>query len=162
MWWYLFSYVSHIFNFIFQERLKIIDDSVIKIQETMKYLKESESRMCKFDKCAKILGVKRTKGLHLDVFTRWNATYDILDSSMRYCFVLNRLAQDDANFKHCPSRDEWNIIERMTWFLKSFNELQLYFLESITPQQIYICMECLKLNSSYLRKWRVKIHLSVI
>ena len=92
MWWYLFSCISHIFNFIFQERLKIIDDSVIKIQETMKYLKESESRMCRFDKCAKILGVKRTKGLCLDVFTRWNATYDIHDSSMRYCFVLNRLA----------------------------------------------------------------------
>ena len=87
---------------------------MIKIRETMKYLKGSESRMCKFDECAKIVGMKRTKGLRLDVCTRWNATYDMIDSAMRYRSVLNRLAEEDANFKHCPSRDEWNRVERIT------------------------------------------------
>ena len=75
---------AYILNLIVQEGLKVIDDSVIKIRETMKYLKGSESRMCKFDECAKIVGMKRTKGLRLDVCTRWNATYDIIDSAMRY------------------------------------------------------------------------------
>ena len=62
---------AHILNLIFQEELKVIDDLVIKIRETMKYLKGSESRMCRFDECAKIVGMKRTKSLRLDVCTRW-------------------------------------------------------------------------------------------
>ena len=101
-------YGAHILNLIVQEELKVIDDSVIKIRETMKYLKGLESRMCRFDECAKIVGIKRTKVLHLDVCTRWNATYDMINSAMRYHSMLNRLAEEDANFKHCPSMDEWN------------------------------------------------------
>ena len=128
----------------------------------MKYLKGSESRMCRFDECAKIVGMKRTKGLRLDVCTRWNATYDMIDSAMRYRSVLNRLAEEDANFKHYPSGDEWNRVERITQFLKPFNDVTTLFLELITLHQIYIFKECLKLNCSYLKKWRAKIHLSVI
>ena len=78
----------HILNLIVQEWLKVIDDLVIKIRKTMKYLKGSNSRMCRFDECAKIVGMERTKGLHLDVFTKWNATYDIIDSATRYRSVL--------------------------------------------------------------------------
>ena len=62
--------------------------------------------MCRFDECAKIVDLKRTKGLRLDVCTRWNATYDMIDSAIKYHFVLNHLAEEDANFKHYPSRDE--------------------------------------------------------
>ena len=59
-----------------------------------------------FDEYAKIVGMKRTKGLRLDVCTRWNATYDMIDNAMRYCSVLNRLVEEDVNFKHCPSGNE--------------------------------------------------------
>ncbi|XP_075665782.1 zinc finger BED domain-containing protein RICESLEEPER 2-like [Castanea sativa] len=79
----------------------------------MKYLKVPESRMCRFDECAKIVGTKRIKDLRLDVCTRWNATYDLIDSDTRYCSMLNCLAEKDANFKHCPSRDEWNRVEKI-------------------------------------------------
>ena len=83
--------------------------------------------MCRFDECVKVLGVKRTKGLRLDVCMRWNATYDMFDSAVRCHSVLNRLAHDDANFKHCPSRDEWNRVERMAQFLKPFNDITTLF-----------------------------------
>ena len=122
---------AHILNLIIQEGLKVIGDlvinSMIKIRETMKYFKGLESRMCRFDECAKIVGMKRTKGLRLDVCTRWNATYDMIDNAMRYHSMLNRLAEEDANFKHCPSRDEWNRVERITWFLKPFNDITTLF-----------------------------------
>ena len=52
---------AYILNLIVQEGLKVIDDSVIKIRETMKYLKGSESRMCKFDECAKIVGMREQR-----------------------------------------------------------------------------------------------------
>ena len=100
---------------------------MIKIWETIKYLKGLESRMCRFDECANIICLKRTNGLHLDVCTRWNATYDMINSAMRYHSVLNRLAEEDANFKHCPSRDEWDRVERITRFLKHFNDITTLF-----------------------------------
>ena len=100
---------------------------MIKILETMKYLKGSESIMCRFDEYAKIVNVKRIKDLCLDVCTRWKATYDTIDNSTSYCSVLNRLAMEDTNFKHCPSRDEWNRVERITWFLKPFNDITTLF-----------------------------------
>ena len=93
----------------------------------MKYIKGSESRMCKFDEYAKIIGMKRIKGLRLDVCARWNATYDMIDSAMRYHSVLNRLVEKDVNFKHFPSRDEWNKVERITRFLKPFNDITTLF-----------------------------------
>ena len=51
----------------------------------------------------------------------------MIDSAIRYHFVLNRLAEEDANFKHCPSTDEWNRVERMTRFLKPFNDITTLF-----------------------------------
>ena len=100
---------------------------MIKIRKTMKYLKGLESRMCRFNKRAKIVGMKRTKGLRLDVCKRWNATYDMIDSVMRYCSVLNRLEEEDANFKHYPLGDEWNRVESITRFLKPFNDITTLF-----------------------------------
>ncbi|KAK9985099.1 hypothetical protein SO802_034624 [Lithocarpus litseifolius] len=124
---------AHILNLIVQEGLKVIDDLVIKIRETMKYLKGSKIRMCRFDECAKIVGMKRTKGLCLDVCTRWNATYDMIDSAIRYRSMLNCLAEKYVNLKHCPSRDEWNRVERITRFLKHFNVITTLFSRTDYP-----------------------------
>ena len=40
--------------------------------------------MCRFDEFAKILDVKRTKGLHLELTMRLDATYDMFDNVVRY------------------------------------------------------------------------------
>jgi hypothetical protein len=93
---------AHILNLIVQEGLKVIDKSVSKIQETVKYIKGSEIRICKFKECAQQLGIRTAKGLHLDVTTRWNATYDMFESAMKYRRVFAHLEIKDANYKHCP------------------------------------------------------------
>ena len=89
--------------------------------------------MCRFDECAKIICLKRTNGLRLDMCTRWNATYDMIDSATRYRFVLNHLAEEDANIMHCPSRDEQDRVKRITWFLKPFNEITTLFSRTNYP-----------------------------
>ena len=57
----------------------------------------------------------------------------MINSAMRYRSVLNRLAKEDANFKHCPSRDECNRVERITWFLKPFNDITTLFSRTDYP-----------------------------
>ncbi|KAL4598863.1 hypothetical protein ACB092_11G087600 [Castanea dentata] len=59
---------------------------------------------------------------------------------------INDGEEEDANFKHFPSRDEWNRFERMTRFLKPFNEITTLFSRIDYATIDYIFMECLKLN----------------
>ena len=105
--------------------------------------------------------MKRTKSLRLDVCTRWNATYDMIDSATRYRFVLNCTAEEDANFKHCPSRDEWNRVERITRLLKSFNDITTQFSGTDYPTT-NLYFQGVSQIELLLKKWRAKIHLSVI
>uniref|UniRef100_A0A2N9FMH9 HAT C-terminal dimerisation domain-containing protein n=1 Tax=Fagus sylvatica TaxID=28930 RepID=A0A2N9FMH9_FAGSY len=118
---------AHVLNLIVQEGLKVIDDSVSKIRETVKYIKGSEIKICKFEECAQQLGIRTTKGLRLDVTTRWNATYDMFESAMKYHRVFAHLEIEDANYKHCPSNDEWNRVERIARFLKPFYDITTLF-----------------------------------
>ena len=52
---------------------------------------------------------------------------------MRYHSVLNYLAEEDVNFKHFLSRDEWNKVERITRFLKPFNDITTLLSETDYP-----------------------------
>jgi hypothetical protein len=54
MWWCFFHVHcgAHVLNLIVQEGLKVIDKSVSKIREIVKYIKGSEIRICKFEEYA--------------------------------------------------------------------------------------------------------------
>ena len=47
------------------------------------------------------------------------------------------LVEEDANFKHCPSRDEWNRVERISWFLKPFNDITTLFSKTDPTTNLY-------------------------
>ena len=47
--------------------------------------------------------------------------------------MLNHLVEKDANFKHCPSRDQWNRVERITQFLKPFKDITTLFSRTDYP-----------------------------
>jgi len=46
-------------------------------------------------------------GLCLDVPTRWNSTFVMLQSALAYQRVFNTLAFKDANYVACPTSEEW-------------------------------------------------------
>ncbi|KAL4196211.1 hypothetical protein AMTRI_Chr04g244920 [Amborella trichopoda] len=67
------------------------------------------------------LRVPSTKGLVLDVPTRWNSTFDMLQSASTYKEVFARY----ANSHHYDSPlyiDDWNKTEEICMFLKVFKE----------------------------------------
>ena len=61
-------------------------------------------------------------GLKLDVCTRWNSTYLMLDSALKYKKAFISLQLKDSGYKWCPSNEEWRKGEKLWEFLEPFYE----------------------------------------
>ncbi|XP_061367916.1 zinc finger BED domain-containing protein RICESLEEPER 2-like [Gastrolobium bilobum] len=115
---------AHILNLIVQEGLKVSSDALRKIRESVKYLRGSEGRMKAFKECIdQVGGINTSKGLCLDVPTRWNSTYLMLESALIYQRVFSILEFSDKNYKYCPTLDEWDRGEKIMGFLKPFYDI---------------------------------------
>ncbi|CAN6975906.1 unnamed protein product, partial [Brassica rapa subsp. trilocularis] len=75
---------AHILNLIVQDGLKVIKDSLHKVRESVKYVTASETREMTFAKCVDAAGIKENAGLIMDVQTRWNSTFYMLERALPY------------------------------------------------------------------------------
>ena len=73
--------IAHIVNLIVNEGLKEHQDSITRIRGAVKYVRQSPSRLQKFKKCVQIENIQSKSLLCLDVSTRWNSTYLMLDAA---------------------------------------------------------------------------------
>ena len=63
--------------------------------------------MKKIEECVEAVGnIDISVSLQLDVFTRWNSTYLMLDSVIKYKKACASLQLNDRNYKYCPSNEE--------------------------------------------------------
>ncbi|TXG63912.1 hypothetical protein EZV62_010906 [Acer yangbiense] len=81
-------------------------DSVVAICNAMKFVKSSPSRFEKFEK-----GVEREKIQNkwlvvLDMPTRWNSTYLMLASSLKFVKAFDRLDDEDRHYQNYFMEDE--------------------------------------------------------
>nr|XP_025692903.1 zinc finger BED domain-containing protein RICESLEEPER 2-like [Arachis hypogaea] len=159
---------AHILNLIVQDGLKIAHDALDKIRESVKYVRGSESRMIRFKECVSaIQGLNFTSGLHLDVTTRWNSTYIMLESAIKYRKAFEYLKTTDHAYKYYPSVDEWERAEKICEFLYPFYETtnlisgtsyptsNLYFLQVYHIQ--YVLMGSLRSEDELLRSMGEKM-----
>lgn len=120
---------AHILNLIVQEGLKEIDEAILKVRESVKYCKGSQSRRQKFLKCVQHVNLEgsTSRGLRQDVPTRWNSTYTMLESALFFKKALLHMKATDANFVSCPNAEEWARIDKICKFLGVFHEVTLAF-----------------------------------
>ncbi|KAH0635744.1 hypothetical protein KY289_035659 [Solanum tuberosum] len=147
---------AHILNLIVQEGLKATNDALFRIRESVKYVKGSDGRMRKFEQCVKQVGISTNLGLRLDVTTRWNSTYLMLESALQYEKAFSSLQLIDRNYSSCPTSDHWRRAEKIFGFLEPFYEITNLISGSSYPtSNLYFMqvwkIECLlKENSSNL------------
>jgi len=89
---------AHIVNLIVCDDLKEINISVVKIQNTIRFVKSSPSRQLAFKKCAEKLHIECKKSLCLDVITRWNSIYLMLEAAEKFEKVFVRLGESEPRY----------------------------------------------------------------
>ena len=75
---------AHILNLIVGEGLKEIYESFTKVHEAMRYVKSSPNRNQTFVGFVERLGIESKSLLCLDVPTRWNSTYLMLETAQKF------------------------------------------------------------------------------
>lgn len=79
--------------------------------------------MKKFKECIELIcGIETSAGLSYDVSTRWNSTYLILQSTLKYWHVFTSLSFHDDNYNVLPSEEDWKRGDKICTFLLPFYE----------------------------------------
>ncbi|XP_057510755.1 zinc finger BED domain-containing protein RICESLEEPER 1-like [Actinidia eriantha] len=113
---------AHIVNLLVQDGLGEIGDIVDGIREGVKYLATSEARLNQFSEITKQLELP-SKRLILDCPTRWNSTYMMLSTALKFKVVIPRYQERDLGFVYVPSLEDWVKVKNVCQVLAIFNEV---------------------------------------
>ncbi|KAH0748145.1 hypothetical protein KY290_027377 [Solanum tuberosum] len=112
--------MAHILNLIVQDCLKEIGPSIKRVRQMMKYVRSSSTRTRNFLKCVEMQKIESDEMLSLDVPTRWNSTYLMLDTAEKFEKAFERWTYCRFN-----SNEDWTNVRNVTKFLENFYELTL-------------------------------------
>ncbi|XP_019150660.1 PREDICTED: zinc finger BED domain-containing protein RICESLEEPER 2-like [Ipomoea nil] len=121
--------IAHILNLVVQDGLKDCDSSVKKVREVVRYVRNSPARLKKFRDLADWLSIEQRSSLCLDVPTRWNSTYLMLQSALTYQKVFESL-ESDCSFKSdlgnsIPDFMDWESVGSLVQLLKCFYDMTI-------------------------------------
>ena len=91
---------AHILNLIVQDGLNDLNESIVKVRNAVRYVKSSPNRFEKFKACVEKEKIQSKSLLCLDVSTRWNSTYLMLESALKFVAAFERMEEDDGHFLH--------------------------------------------------------------
>ena len=89
---------AHILNLIVGDGLKEIDASIAKVCDAVKYVKSSPNRNQTFMGFVERLGIESKSHLSLDVPTRWNSTYLMLETTEKFEKMYIRMDFEDDSY----------------------------------------------------------------
>ncbi|KAL2243468.1 UNVERIFIED_CONTAM: Zinc finger BED domain-containing protein RICESLEEPER 4, partial [Sesamum indicum] len=92
--------VAHIINLIVKDGLKELNDSIERVRTVVRYVRQSPARTKKFNDYAIEEKIQSKKTLCLDVPTRWNSVYMMLDIALIFKDVFDRYETYDADFRN--------------------------------------------------------------
>mgnify|MGYP004606532279 CR=1 FL=1 len=134
---------AHILNLIVKDGMSIIENAIENIRHSVVFWSGSQSRVEKFENMVRSMKLSCTKKLALDVKTRWNSTYLMLETAIEYKNVFARLSLRDRNYKTLPSEREWELAKLVCDKLKIFFELtKLFSGTNYTTSNVYFVQVC--------------------
>ncbi|KAF7844380.1 zinc finger BED domain-containing protein RICESLEEPER 2-like [Senna tora] len=125
--------VAHILNLVVNDRLKSMHESITKIRNEVRYVHAFPARMKKFKECIEKEKIQSTSMFQLDVPTRWNSTYLMLDSALKFEKAFSRYESQYAHYvlehleegkrRGIPAKEDWENARIFVKFLKVFYDV---------------------------------------
>ena len=123
---------AHIINLIVRDGMAEIDQNVVSIRNAISYVRSHTNRLRSFE--LKVDSGKITRGsLPLDVKTRWNSTYLMLTTALKFKVAFDKMEAEDklyndhfSEFENGekrigpPQLRDWNSVEKLCRFLLIF------------------------------------------
>ncbi|KAH9711305.1 BED-type domain-containing protein [Citrus sinensis] len=152
---------AHILNLIVVSGLNELHACVAAIRNAVKYVRSSTTRLQAFKQCAQ--QVKCPNGtVVLDCPTRWNSTYLMLMTALKFQAAFDRMAEVDKpyeayflekenNVKRVgpPRPEDWESAGRIVKFFKVFYDATLLFSASLSVTS-NLCYDTIGLIESSL------------
>lgn len=156
----------HVFNLMVQDALLKMKSVVNNIRESVQYTRSSQSRGEKFQEIINQVGCFGKKP-SIDVQTRWNSTYLMLQSAIPFRSAFDALGQQDKDYEFSPTPTEWKMADAACSLLKVFYKATTHLSGSKYPtSHLYFPQLCnikkaLKRDASrtpplpiWLSKWK--------
>ncbi|XP_062114212.1 zinc finger BED domain-containing protein RICESLEEPER 2-like [Humulus lupulus] len=134
---------AHIVNLIVSEGLKEKHDSIAIIRDVVRYVRSSPSMLKRLKEVVIEEGIECKGLISLDVQTRWNSTYLMLNCALKFQKTFESL-MSNANFlkyfdedekdgkkkERPPTETDWENTKVFVKFLETFYEVTLRFIGS--------------------------------
>ncbi|KAL4566910.1 hypothetical protein LXL04_031036 [Taraxacum kok-saghyz] len=132
---------AHILNLVVGDGLKELNDSIAVVRNAVRYIRASPARLGSFQNCVKSTCKEGKAIISLDVATRWNSTFLMLDRAIKYSDAFKLLEEDDEHYVKYfsdedrngrsltgpPDSKDWDNCAIFCKFLKIFYEATLKF-----------------------------------
>jgi hypothetical protein len=112
----------HVINLIVKDGLKFVEPVVNNIRESIKYLRSSTSRKQMFKEIVAREGITFKKKPSLDVITRWNSTFLMLQTALNFRKAFEVLKSEDQKYTYLPFLEEWKNVGVLCNLLKVFRD----------------------------------------
>lgn len=118
------------FEFDCGEGLKVLNESVDRVRELVRYVRQSPGRLARFKTCCGEEGIKTKSWLSLDVATRWNSTYLMLSTAQKFQKAFDSFVTSDPTFlrdskEGAPTSEDWDVVREIMGILVVFYDVTL-------------------------------------
>ncbi|WVZ78241.1 hypothetical protein U9M48_025984 [Paspalum notatum var. saurae] len=140
---------GHVLNLVCKAGFQVINPIIHKIRESVKYMEGSTSRKQKFEEIIHQLGISCRKRPNIDISTRWNSTYLMLETCIELKRAFESLDEQDLEYTYAPAPEEWEKARSLCGLLKTFFDATVVVSGSCYPTA----------NLHFHEIWEVKLAL---